>query len=351
MMASNDTKSLFYPFEKGYLHMPDQEQTVLFINASYEVNLKSYLSKANSTLIQPDFVQAKQLEKWGFDVLPVWPDEGRSYDFVLIRLPKQCDQAHYFMAKGFSYLAKEGTLMCAAANDAGGSRIEKDLQKVLIESPVQVLSKYKSRVVFWTKKENTVIQEDTLTQWNKKGALQLYDGHGFWTRAGIFGWDKIDKGSKILTDHLPDTLKGCGADFGCGYGFISSYILRGNKEIEELYCIDSDMGALEPARKNLEKYQTGKDIHFVWDDLTAPVSDLPACDFIVMNPPFHHQKKQDTSIGLKFIETAAKFLRRGGVLWMVANIQLPYENKLEILFSRYECVTEQNGFKVFCAIK
>lgn len=72
-------------------------------------------------------------------MLSDWPEaetEDDLFEMVLVRLPKQRDQAHYFMARGLSLLRDGGALVCAAANDAGGGRIEKDMRSVLGGAPV-----------------------------------------------------------------------------------------------------------------------------------------------------------------------------------------------------------------------
>ena len=55
-------------------------------------------------------------------------------------------------------------------------------------------------------------------------------------------------------------------------------------------------------------------------------------DFVVMNPPFHDGGAEDRLLGQTFIRQAAIMLRRGGLLWVVANRHLPYEAVLGELF-------------------
>ena len=62
-------------------------------------------------------------------------------------------------------------------------------------------------------------------------------------------------------------------------------------------------------------------------------------------------RKQIVIIGQKFIETAASSLKKSGVLYMVANAHLPYEAHLQRYFASVEKTIEEQGFKVFKAIK
>jgi len=70
---------------------------------------------------------------------------------------------------------------------------------------------------------------------------------------------------------------------------------------------------------------------------------------VIANPPFHTSRKSDPSLGIAFLEAAARVLKPQGQFWMVANRHLPYEAHLERLFAQWECVQEQDGFKIISA--
>ena len=69
---------------------------------------------------------------------------GQDYDFALCDLPKQKLEAQYCLAGAAASLAPGGFLVAAAANDAGGKRLE-DWFRALGLIP-QSLSKHKCRV-------------------------------------------------------------------------------------------------------------------------------------------------------------------------------------------------------------
>ena len=54
-----------------------------------------------------------------------------------------------------------------------------------------------------------------------------------------------------------------------------------------------------------------------------------------MNPPFHRGRAAEPEIGAGMIRAAAKALKPGGRLFMVANRQLPYETVLAAVFSSH----------------
>ena len=57
----------------------------------------------------------------------------------------------------------------------------------------------------------------------------------------------------------------------------------------------------------------------------------------------------DPEIGKGFISAAARILRRGGQLWMVANRQLPYESRLKEHFVDFKEIAGDSRFKVLNA--
>jgi 16S rRNA (guanine1207-N2)-methyltransferase len=88
----------------------------------------------------------------------------------------------------------------------------------------------------------------------------------------------------------------------------------------------------------------------VWGDARETPA-LSGLDFVVMNPPFHDAGVESRALGVAFITRAHAVLRKGGVLWLVANRHLPYEESLTRLFSRVAPVHEASGFKVYEARK
>jgi 16S rRNA (guanine1207-N2)-methyltransferase len=160
----------------------------------------------------------------------------------------------------------------------------------------------------------------------------------------VFAWDRIDGGSALLAEHLP-ALKGAGADLGCGYGALATVVLR-SEAVTALRLIDLDRRAVEAARKNVDDPRAT----FQWADART-LDDGGQLDFVVMNPPFHDGGAEDRRLGQAFVRKAAGLLKKGGVLWLVANRHLPYEAELNAAFKRVTPVTEGGGYKLFEAVK
>jgi 16S rRNA (guanine1207-N2)-methyltransferase len=276
---------------------------------------------------------ADALKAQGFICAAHIPDVKSSMIFIL--LPKNAAEADYLIVRALLMLQDGGTLVCVAANDAGGARLKKTLARFGLSC--DELSKNKARVAIAIKKE---INNEEFSSALISGAMQPVLHDAFMSQPGLFSWNRIDKGSKILAEHLPAQLKGRVADFGCGYGWLSQQVVD---KCDELISIDADARAVEACKINVPK-ATCK-----WADLTREAENN--LDWVIMNPPFHEGKSTDAAIGRAFIETATKSLKKGGQLWMVANAQLPYEVALKKNFSSFSKKYEGNGFKVINAVK
>ncbi len=339
-MSGNALDTLFLPLERGDVAVRGK---TLFLGAAHHSSLS--LVKA-CDLWQPFKPWADSLES---EILTSIPQDG-DYDLILVNLPKQAEEAKGWLAHGLRLLAQGGILLAAADNDAGGGRIEKWMKDLGFE--IQSLSKHKARAVWGVRSEspNHVLMKD----WISQGAVQMVDmGDGivFQTQPGVFSWDRIDKGSSLLAHQLPGDLKGVGADFGCGIGYLSYVLLGQSKTISDLHLIEADARALSCAVENLKSFSHQVKIHPHWHDLAKPLSDIPLLDFVVMNPPFHQGSSHNIGIGQAFIVNAAHHLKKNGRLFMVANCHLPYEDHLKNYFSNVQMNLQKDGFKMIEAQK
>ncbi|WP_395719568.1 class I SAM-dependent methyltransferase [Prosthecobacter sp.] len=270
------------------------------------------------------------------------------YDLVMLLPDPQRDLMVADLARGHDHLAPGGILLVSQHNDAGGKRCQQHLVEAAGE--VQAMSKHHSRVFWAIKDETKPWKAELLEQWRQGAAMRRVLDGKFWSRPGLFSWNRIDEGSALLVKHLPATLKGNVADLGCGWGYLSDHLLRNCHDIDTLDIYDADSDCFECIRRNLGVIPTRIKAKPHWQDVTAGIGST-RFDVIVMNPPFHEGKHADALIGLKFIATAAQALRTNGELWLVANRQLPYENLLNETFAHVEKIDENGAFKVIHATR
>jgi len=287
---------------------------------------------------------ADALARLGFDVAA---ESDAPCGLGIVFATKHKEETLYHMALAVSLLDEGGTLVVSAANDLGAPSLEKRCGELL--GGVRSFSKRKCRV-FWEKKESARLDRALMASWLRAGELQPIPGTDLTSRPGVFSWNRIDPGSRLLADYLPDDLAGRGADFGAGYGYLSRMLLARSSGIAELHLFEAEHKALEAARRNLAQFASGTRLHFHWRDVTGglPVDRL---DFAVMNPPFHAGRDADPGLGQAFVRAALAALKPGGRLCFVANRHLPYEKAVRE-FAEYEkTLTERDGYKIIEAWK
>lgn len=276
---------------------------------------------------RPDFLKLKR-------ATPRLDSGAWPLGFVLLTKHKEENLAN--IARAWSLLENSGTLVCAGSNDDGAGSLEKHVGKALgLEG---TLSKFHCRV-FWSAKS----EKEPPAYWRGLIGLQPV-GDGWLSTPGIFSWDRIDGGSALLAQHLPDDLSGLVADFGSGWGYLARQMLQ--PSVTRIDLIDAENLALDAARANVDDPRAS----FHWLDLTR--EPAPATyDAIVCNPPFHTGRASTPGLGQQVIEAAARALKRGGRFYMVANRGLPYEPMLKANFASFETLADNNKFRVSKAVR
>ena len=261
-----------------------------------------------------------------------------SADQAVVHAPAGAIERRYTLALVLRALKPGGRLDVMAPKTRGGARLAKELKGFGVDC--EVVSKAHHKRCLATRPDALTGIEVSI----KAGALRQDPESGIWTQPGLFAWDRVDPGTALLIRHL-GALKGRGADFGCGYGALGQAVLA-QEAVTELTLIDLDRRAVEAVRRNL----TDPRARHLWADVRT-LDSLTDLDFVVANPPFHDGGAEDRALGQAFIDRAAKSLRTGGTLWMVANRHLPYEAGLKSAFKAARAVVEGDGYKIIEARK
>ncbi|MGS2716542.1 class I SAM-dependent methyltransferase [Eionea flava] len=171
-----------------------------------------------------------------------------------------------------------------------------------------------------------------------------------YTKAGIFGWNKIDKGSELLLRSLSGIMASMTPkpqsilDLGCGYGWIflnlPHYLHTTTSTHLSITATDNNAAAILCAQKN--SIDLPFSVHVIADDCAKNIKER--FDLILCNPPFHQGFSHDKSLTLKFLEQTKKHLKTNGMAIFVVNefIQLPYND----WFSSQKVIVKEQGFKV-----
>ena len=332
--------ALFVPFESSELVLP-ADGRVLFLRARAGMRLREMAQPG--WLCEQSFLPfADELARNGLRVGE--PAAGEHFPLVLVLPPRQRDEARALFARALSLVTPGGTLLASMPNAEGAKSGQADLAK--LAGAVQHLSKHKCRV-FWTTPHAGDVDESLLAEWLALDAPRVIVD-GYVSRPGLFAWDRIDRASLLLAEHLPSDLHGRVADLGAGYGYLACQLVARCPQVDAIDLYEAEARALEPARINLARAQRecGRELSVAvhWHDVTRGLAQR--YDAIVSNPPFHQGRADLPALGRAFITSAADALSPDGRLLLVANQHLPYEAVLGQRFRDVRTVVTQEGFKV-----
>lgn len=282
------------------------------------------------------------LKAAGYNVLA--PDEANlpSAQLTLLLPPRQKDEAKALYARAMLAMPEGGVLLCCVPNTLGSKTAEKTLRE--LTGNTEALSKHKCRA-FWAIKTSDTFNTALAEEWLANDAPREVVPGELWSRPGLFSRDRVDAGSELLADSIPETIKGRGADFGAGQGYIARQVLLNCPKVESMTLYEAEHRALSCIEKTMDGV----------GEYTAHWTDIPKSPlnerfhFIAMNPPFHVGRADAASLGQDFIRAASRALKPAGQLYMVANRHLPYEEILSAVFKTHDMIEDAGGYKVIVA--
>lgn len=167
-----------------------------------------------------------------------------------------------------------------------------------------------------------------------------------YSKPGVFGWQKIDKGSQFLVEYLPtlfadnsDAVKHV-IDLGCGYGFIS--IACHKLTSVDITATDNNVAAVLACQKNFDTEGISGEV--VLTDCGKKIREK--ADIILCNPPFHAGFDHSKQLTEKFIQRASELLNNNGQALFVVNSFIGLEKVAEEYFSEYCVVNNNQQFKL-----
>jgi 16S rRNA (guanine1207-N2)-methyltransferase len=164
----------------------------------------------------------------------------------------------------------------------------------------------------------------------------------FYSKPGVFGWDKIDQGSAFLATHL-DKLPIKNArllDLGCGYGYLSVMAHPYTPSIT--HATDNNAAALLACKKNFEQHNITGEVFA--DDIGAKLT--PGYDVILCNPPFHQGFDIEHTLAEQFIAASARLLGKRGQALFVVNSFIALEKVASRYFNKIDVLADNKRFKL-----
>lgn len=175
------------------------------------------------------------------------------------------------------------------------------------------------------------------------------NGQSAHSKPGLFGWDKIDKGSEYLIEQLKTEKDSISAksllDLGCGYGYLT--LASTDLDIEYRCATDNSAAALMACRKNFDLHGLAGDV--IGADCADSISRQ--FDLILCNPPFHQGFSTDGDLTDKFLAAIYRLLSTKGCAFLVANLFVAIEKKAPSHGLQAQQLARNGSFKVFKLIR
>lgn len=338
-MSRETLKTLFHPFASGTVAAPVAGERFLFLGAEAGFATPE---EFGATIVPVQGHRGEYLRLQAARLEPLPEVEGEGYDGALVLLGKHRGENDNRVAEALKRVKTGGLVVIAGGKEDGVQPMRKRLANLGIA--VDHMPKYHG-VALWF-----MAPEDSAAAANHLASPETLAAGRYRTRPGMFSHDRVDDGSELLAGRLPDNFDGNAADFGAGWGYLSTMLAERSPRTARIDLFEADHEALECAKANLAALCPKLTARFFWQDLTRePAKEK--YDLVIMNPPFHQGHAAEPSLGQAMIKAASQALRGGGILMLVANRGLPYEANLAEDFREYGETCRNARFKVLWAKK
>jgi len=159
---------------------------------------------------------------------------------------------------------------------------------------------------------------------------------------GLFSYEHVDEGTKLLLEYAEIPSEGTVLDVGCGYGVIGITLAKLNPKLK-VYMVDINKEAVRLAKRNVERNGLEKDrVIVLQGDVYDPVKNM-TFEAIYSNPPF----ATGMYIVERIITEAPHYLKPGGSLQIVVRKGAEsVKNLMQQVFGNVELRTSKKGYKV-----
>jgi 16S rRNA (guanine1207-N2)-methyltransferase len=168
------------------------------------------------------------------------------------------------------------------------------------------------------------------------------------SKPGIFAWGRLDDGTEALVRAMEIGAGDAVLDLGCGTGLAGLAAAR-RAPRGQVVLVDADARAVESACRTLEVNGIAGGEVLLSDCASAVLERR--FDRVITNPPFHQGVGVDYEVACQFVRDAARVLRPGGRLFLVANRFLRYGDLVRETFGNVATAHADNRYHVLVAVR
>ncbi|SDI44837.1 16S rRNA (guanine1207-N2)-methyltransferase [Pseudomonas flavescens] len=282
-------------------------------------------------------LEARFAERSTFGVAP----PQASFDSAVLFLPKSRELAGYLLDTLAARLPG-GVLYLVGEKRAGVERAAKQMAAYGVPHKLDSAR----HCQLWQVRVEQAPATPDLSALAQRYRLPLDDGPlEVITLPGVFSHGRLDIGSALLLDHLDELPSGHLLDFGCGAGVLGA-VLKRRYPHSHVTLLDVDAFAVASSRLTLAANGLEADV-ISGDGIAAAPSELSA---ILSNPPFHQGVHTHYQASEDLLRQAARHLRQGGQIRLVANRFLKYPPLIEQHVGTCQVLADSEGFRIYKAL-
>ncbi len=263
------------------------------------------------------------------------------YDYVLIQVPKNMSFFEDILCHLTSCLNGHSKIVCSSmVKHLAPTSF--DLLNKYIGATSTSLAQKKARLVFASFEKSTVSSPYPLSV-----KLDTFKSP-FINHSNLFSRDKLDVGTRFFLEHLPTGGFTRILDLGCANGVVGIKAKMLNPDSEIIFSDESAM-AIESARTNFQNHFLAPADYYWTNCFEGQPKDF--LDLVLCNPPFHQGNTIGDFIAHQMFQDAFDSLKPGGLIRVIGNSHLGYQQKLKKMFGNSKIVATNNKFMICDARK
>jgi 16S rRNA (guanine1207-N2)-methyltransferase len=277
----------------------------------------------------------------------IWPKN--SFVKIIYRVSKERALVHHCINHAFSLLQTEGQLLLLGGKQDG---IKTNAKSAATVFGSKAHSKKHGIHYLVTVQKSAAAASGADRNWldsNDYSNLRLChsDDMEFLSKPGVFGWNKVDRGSALLVEQTRELFSSAQQseppevlDLGCGYGYI--LLATGDLPFGSRTATDNNATAVTAAAANFARAELTVQVSL--DDCGAQLKQ--SFDLILCNPPFHQGFASSRDLTEKFLQQIRRLLAKEGQALLVVNQFIPLEKIAAEWFGSVETLCSTESFKV-----
>jgi len=269
----------------------------------------------------------------------------KKYATIVYRISKEKALSNHLLNQAAQILESKGKLIISGYKQEGIKSYSDNIRKKL-KATGKLEKKGASYIGTYSALDKSQKLDDrNYSSIQKVAAGNVAQGY-FHSKPGVFGWNKIDKGSELLVSSAKSFLSDEKLnpkkllDLGCGYGWI--FLSMEKYVTGSITATDNNAAAIISAKENKKLITTPTTI--ITSDCADSITEK--FDLILCNPPFHQGFKHNQALTKKFISACKYKLEKKGAAILVLNEFIaidPYVKKEKL---KQTPLTIESGFKV-----